>query len=326
MQLLQGGFIPSWIQHKPAEKYLRIVWRFFLQSFMMIPFMLYEKRTGNETAKQQYKFSHMFNWYNLKQAYLSSIPTSIWFTLILFTFEWNFVAHAAILGNLSNFYNCINRNLAVGVTNPSDISSIGLILLGILMILYDSYSLQFEDIYPSSLNYKMNKLFYREPWQRLLFGNFISLFASFVTFKMQPNASLALKVYQPYQATFFICIFNCLNISMSSYFFSGSDILSGSSMWGLLGLFSSEQFSGFLFMSIVIGMGGFITSQLTSKMFEQPLLQTFQLFEPIVSALVLQLLDVQIIPRGISCIAFLFIISGLFGIITGQYFAKLQIQ
>lgn len=61
--------------------------------------------------------------------------------------------------------------------------------------------------------------------------------------------------------------FTSINMTMSSYFFAGSYLIHDS-FWGWLGLFSSEQFSGFLFMSITLGMGNFVTNVLINKLFE----------------------------------------------------------
>ncbi len=43
-----SAMIPAWIMNIKANKYLRIAWRFFMQSLIMIPFAMYERRTGND--------------------------------------------------------------------------------------------------------------------------------------------------------------------------------------------------------------------------------------------------------------------------------------
>ena len=49
---INNSLIPAWIMSIPAEKYLRISWRFFMQALLIIPFCMYEYRKGNEKVKQ----------------------------------------------------------------------------------------------------------------------------------------------------------------------------------------------------------------------------------------------------------------------------------
>lgn len=60
---VNGAFIPPWILSIPAEKYLRIAWRFFMQAMLLIPFVMYEyrQRLKNDNIKKQYTLSHIFN-------------------------------------------------------------------------------------------------------------------------------------------------------------------------------------------------------------------------------------------------------------------------
>lgn len=78
--------IPSWIMNIKATKLLRISWRFLMQTLMIFPFVLYERRVGNEEVKYQYTLAHIIKPVHLKKAYISSIATSIWFTCILTVF------------------------------------------------------------------------------------------------------------------------------------------------------------------------------------------------------------------------------------------------
>lgn len=42
-----SAIMPAWIMSIKANKILRISWRFLFQAFFMIPFVLYERRTGD---------------------------------------------------------------------------------------------------------------------------------------------------------------------------------------------------------------------------------------------------------------------------------------
>lgn len=81
-----GAIIPGWIMNIPANKVLRISWRFVMQVPMMIPFVLYEYRTASPEVRQQYQFSYIFKPSNIVKPMASSLATSFWFTMILFGF------------------------------------------------------------------------------------------------------------------------------------------------------------------------------------------------------------------------------------------------
>jgi hypothetical protein len=133
--------IPSWIMNIKATKLLRISWRFLMQTLMIFPFVLYERRVGNEEVKYQYTLGHIIKPVHLKKAYISSIATSIWFTCILTVFEWTYVSHGLVLGSLSNFFLSIHRSIT---KSEHELEPGGryCVILGILLVIYDSYSLQ----------------------------------------------------------------------------------------------------------------------------------------------------------------------------------------
>jgi hypothetical protein len=85
---------------------------------------------------------------------------------------------------------------------------------------------------------------------------------------------------------FLTSIFNCIFMIISSYFFSGDNAIDFS-FNGIFGLFTSIQFSGFFYMSIVIGMGTFISDVLLVRLFEPIVPATSAIFEPIISILII---------------------------------------
>lgn len=102
--------IPGWIMNIKANKLLRISWRFLMQSIMVIPFVLYEYRTGGEAVRKKYSFKYIFNITNFIKPLVSSLATSMWFTTILGGFEWTSVSHSIVLGSLSNFFLSLGRS------------------------------------------------------------------------------------------------------------------------------------------------------------------------------------------------------------------------
>ncbi len=81
-----GAMIPGWIMNIKANKMLRISWRFLMQSIMVIPFVLYEYRTGDEKVRSKYQWKYLFNTSNFIKPVISSLATSMWFTMILLGF------------------------------------------------------------------------------------------------------------------------------------------------------------------------------------------------------------------------------------------------
>ncbi len=84
-----------------------------------------------------------------------------------------------------------------------------------------------------------------------------------------------------------MCIVSFLNtiiMTLSSYFFSGTDVVVGT-WWGWTGLFSSEQFSTYLFMSIILSLGTFISFFLITLLFEPMFPAIASSFEPILATL-----------------------------------------
>lgn len=105
-----GAMIPGWIMNIKANKLLRISWRFLMQSIMVIPFVLYEYRTGGEAVRKKYNLKYIFNVTNFIKPLVSSLATSMWFTMILAGFEWTSVSHSIVLGSLSNFFLSLGRS------------------------------------------------------------------------------------------------------------------------------------------------------------------------------------------------------------------------
>lgn len=110
-----------------------------MQALFVIPFALYEKRTATPEQAEKYNFKYIFSPTNIIKPYISSLASSLWFFFILSSFEWTYVAHGIVLGNLSNFFLSIGRSLN---KNSHDLESGGqvLVVLGILLVLHDSVS------------------------------------------------------------------------------------------------------------------------------------------------------------------------------------------
>jgi hypothetical protein len=82
-----------------------------MTSFWLLPLLYIEY--SNPDHRKAYTKANILNLKNLKNLYLSSIGSTIWFTTILFTFDYTPVSHAILLGNLANFFLSILRTFKV---------------------------------------------------------------------------------------------------------------------------------------------------------------------------------------------------------------------
>ncbi|EAR82510.1 drug/metabolite transporter (DMT) superfamily protein (macronuclear) [Tetrahymena thermophila SB210] len=320
---INGACIPPWIVSVPEEKYLRISWRFFLQTFMMIPFLLYERRNIPEDKKYQYEFSYIFKLENIKKVFMVAFTNSIWFTMVLFAFEWNFISHALVLSGLSQLFFSIHRRLNKEENHDYEYGGQAMVIFGVFCILADTLTYNSKEAPPSTKNYSNTYVYFREPWQRLIIGNLTSILVSFLMFKMSKHQAESRQIYPQFLSMTLVFLFTSINMTMSSYFFAGN-YLFNDEFWGWLGIFNSEEFSGFLIMTIILGMGNFITNVLINKLFEPIVPATISLFEPIFSTIVLQIAGVQIMPRGLACLGYVFIVPGLFVIVLGQHLLSVR--
>ncbi|KAL4432765.1 hypothetical protein ABPG74_011586 [Tetrahymena malaccensis] len=320
---INGACIPPWIMYVPEEKYLRISWRFFLQTFMMIPFLLHEKRNMPEDKKHQYELSYIFKLDHIKKVFMVAFTNSIWFTMVLFAFEWNFISHALVLSGLSQFFFSIHRLLNKEENHNYESGGQAMIVFGVFCILADTITYDPKEAPPSTKNYSNTYVYFRETWQRLIIGNLTAILVSFLMFKMSKHQAESRQIYPQFLSMTLVFFFTSVNMTMSSYFFAGN-YLFNDQFWGWLGIFNSEEFSGFLFTTVILGMGNFITNVLINKLFEPIVPATISLFEPIFSTIILQLVGVQIMPRGLACLGYCFIVPGLFVIVLGQHLLSVK--
>lgn len=161
---INGACIPPWIMSIPAEKYIRISWRFFMQSFMMIPFLLYERRNLPANLKYQYTLSHIFKLEHIKKVYMVAFTNSIWFTMVLFAFEWSYISHALVLSGLQQFCFSINRHVNKNENHNYESAGQAMVIFGVLCVITDSITFDSVDADPNSYLYRNKLVNFRKPW------------------------------------------------------------------------------------------------------------------------------------------------------------------
>ncbi|CAD8202136.1 unnamed protein product [Paramecium pentaurelia] len=316
-----NAMMPPWIMTIPAEKYLRIAWRFLLQGIFLIPFIMYEYRTGNEKVKSAYTMEFLLRWTHMRKVYMASLTTTVTFAVFLFCFDYTNISSVFVLGSQTNFWLSVFRKKE----NNHNIEGGGKIMCvaGYLLICLDSYMLNTDTIPESAKNY-INPLLYNRPiWMRIIIGNTIPFLASIILAELSKANQDLRSVFPPFLANFCVAFFVCLNMCMVSFFMDGTSI-NFDSRWGWFGLFQNGKFMGFFYMSTMLSIGVFISSILISKLFEPIVPATAALFEPVITAILCDIATVQYYPSAIACFGYVFLLPGQFIIIVGQHILKKQ--
>lgn len=82
------------------------------------------------------------------------------------------------------------------------------------------------------------------------------------------------KSYLPSNLSVLISnIFVSINMSLSGYFFNGATF-DMDPVYGIFSIFSEKHFTGFLYMSIILGLGLFLSSVMITKIFDEKLTPT----------------------------------------------------
>lgn len=154
-----------------ATKFIRQAWRFLLQVFFTVPFMMYEWRTSSPEVKAKYSLAYIFDRKNIIKPYISSLSASLFFLFILSSFEWTFVSHGIVLGSLSNFFLSIGRGFR-NQTHSIESGGQVLVIMGVLLAVYDTISVGIEDISVRD-NQTANTFYMRRTWWERVAGDLV---------------------------------------------------------------------------------------------------------------------------------------------------------
>lgn len=84
------------------------------------------------------------------------------------------------------------------------------------------------------------------------------------------------EYYPPYLLLFLNNLFTCIFMIFSAYFFNGATF-DFNSQWGVFALFSDKHFTNFLYMSLLLDMGVFISFVMVTKIFPDPIVPALAL-------------------------------------------------
>jgi hypothetical protein len=102
--------------------------------------------------------------------------------------------------------------------------------------------------------------------------------------------------YPPYLSMLLVNFFMCVNMAFSTYFFNGLTF-DTDPQFGFFSIFSQVHFAGFMYMSIVLCFGMFVSYVLISKLFSDPILPALAMtLDPIIGTILLQWTGIQMMP------------------------------
>lgn len=102
------------------------------------------------------------------------------------------------------------------------------------------------------------------PWKRLILGDGLGIVASFVSVYMDHHFTIPEMPRFTY--LYLYNLFLSFNLMTSGYFFGGSSF-DFNTKFGVLGLFTYENFVSVLYVSIMLGLYLMIVNVLTSQIF-----------------------------------------------------------
>jgi len=144
------------------------------------------------------------------------------------------------------------------------------------------------------------------------------MFISFTMSRFSRYTSDLKSHYPPYLSMFLVNIFMMINMAFSTYFFNGLTF-DTDPRFGFFSIFSQAHFAGFLYMSIVLCFGMFVSSILISKLFSDPILPALAMtLDPVLATILLEWAGIQTMPKAYTFIGYLFIVPGMLLILVGQ--------
>jgi hypothetical protein len=154
-----------------------------------------------------------------------------------------------------------------------------------------------------------------EPWKRLVFGDTIAFLGTVASIYMDQNKKV--PGMPRFTHMFFYNLFACFNMITFGYFFGGSDF---DFHWrfGIFSLLSYETFIYVLYPSIMLGLFVMILNVLSAQIFNELIINIATCFKLIISAVIMHVLQLELIMSGITILGFCFIVPGLVFIIGGQ--------
>ncbi|CAD8114942.1 unnamed protein product [Paramecium sonneborni] len=320
-QTLNNAMIPAWIMTIPLDKYLRITWRFLIQSLFLIPLMMYEQRTGSLEVKLQYEIQYILKWENMRQLYYASLSPTIASAIFLFCFDYNYVATIFILGSQTNFWLSFCREK----TQNHFIEKRGQIFsfFGFLLICIESLAMNKQGIPVIANNYINTSVFIQVPLLRLLIGSAVPFVSSYLLARCSEFNKRVRSSFPLYLSNYFIAIFVSFNIFIVAYFVDGIS-LDNNPNFGFFGLFTNQKFIEFFYTSLIIIIGIYICSVMTIKLFDPLILSIFNLLEPLISSIFCKFSGVQYYPDLLSYLGYFWLQFGQLLIILGQDWHKKQ--
>ena len=148
--------------------------------------------------------------------------------------------------------------------------------IGVLLVMSDSVLIP-QNLSPSAEHYQR-----MEPWKRLILGDGLGLFASFVSVYLDQHFTIPEMPRFTY--LYLYNLFLSFNLVTCGYFFGGSEF-SFNTKFGIFGLFTYENFVGVFYVSVMLGFYLMIVNILISQIFNDVIINAGISFEIILTSI-----------------------------------------
>lgn len=107
--IVLGSIIVPWSCTINLDPMLKLSWRFSITALILVPFVLYEKRTISEDLKYCYTYEYIFAKENIQLLFLSSLHTSVWNAVNCFCCQFTYIANVILFSGMTNFWFSVSR-------------------------------------------------------------------------------------------------------------------------------------------------------------------------------------------------------------------------
>ncbi|KAL4426749.1 hypothetical protein ABPG74_006527 [Tetrahymena malaccensis] len=322
ISVILGASIPTSILVIDASRYVKAFWRFQMTVFWIIPFCIYEY--FDASYQRYYKCAYIFQLDNLKQSYISSLGSSIWFTFILFSFDYTSVSHAMLLGSLSNFFMSAIRTFKRGSKKIElEVVGLTLVIIGVLLVFVDSITMDELQSDKRYQGFDMVDFLNKPWWVRIIVGDFLCLLTSFIVCRFGMLKKDDQMIYPTYLNLLIMSIFTAMNMFLVS-------LVTGCTFSrdpdGVFALFTLKYFFIYLAIALFSGLGLFLSYIYISKFFEPIVSASAYLFEPIVATILIYMFNIEFLPGPFACLGYVFVLPGQFLILLTRHLIQVRMN
>jgi drug/metabolite transporter (DMT)-like permease len=307
ISLIGGASVgPYYFYIQPDCQLLKASWRLIAFAFGLLPLLYNEYRENRDGF--MYSKQNLVNRKSLEAVFWASLGYSAWTVGLVIALNHTSVAQASLFANLCPIIIILNKMCNKEYLNQLEKFGTLVALIGVLFLIFD------KDF---SSKEGMVNIANVGSLDRFLFGTVIAILGSIGgAFYLTKNQEVKYD-YPPVFGIFVMAIMGFVQITVASMFLEGAT-LNFNSQTGILGLFSGEWFLIYVFMTLIVGYGGYFGYAYSVKYFDASFISLVLVFEPVVGALVVYIAGWQSVPGLLTFLGAFCIIPGIIVVIKGQ--------